>query len=131
MFECSAAEITPSIYAGQDDSGPFRAPALLLFSAVVATLDTMGKIHLDLMISGKVQGVRYRKSAVEQAVRLNVKGFAMNMSDGAVRIEAEGSREELDRFVEWCRTGPPRAVVDHIDVTEGPIVGHAGFLVRR
>jgi acylphosphatase len=91
----------------------------------------MGKIHLDLLISGKVQGVWYRKSAVEQAIRLQLAGFAMNMPDGTVRIEAEGPREPLDRFVEWCRTGPPRAVVAHIEVTEGPFVGHAGFHVRR
>lgn len=102
-----------------------------MFSAVAATLDTMGKIHLDLLISGKVQGVWYRKSAAEQALRLNVEGFATNMPDGKVRIEAEGTREALDRFVEWCRTGPPRAVVANVEVTEGPIVGHAGFHVRR
>ena len=109
----------------------FEREHTLISSAVVATLVTMGKIHLDLLISGKVQGVWYRKSAAEQAVRLKLAGFAMNMADGTVRIEAEGPRETLDRFVEWCRTGPPRAVVDNIDVTEGAFVGHAGFHVRR
>lgn len=91
----------------------------------------MGKIHLDLLISGKVQGVWYRKSAAEQAVRLNVEGFATNMPDGTVRIEAGGLREEMDLFIDWCRTGPPLAVVTNVDVTEGPIVGHAGFHIRK
>ena len=91
----------------------------------------MERIHIDLRISGKVQGVWYRKSAVEQAVSLHVAGFAMNMPDGTVRIEAEGPREALDRLVEWCRTGPPRAIVASVDVTEGPFVGHTGFHVRK
>lgn len=91
----------------------------------------MERIHLCLRISGKVQGVWYRKSAVEEALRLGVAGFALNLPDGSVRIEAEGPRETLDRFIDWCRTGPPGAVVTNVDVAEGPIVGYAGFNVRR
>ena len=90
----------------------------------------MEKVHLNLLISGKVQGVWYRKSAVEEAVRLGVAGFAMNMPDGSVRIEAEGPREALDRFVEWCRTGPPRAVVENVAVKEGRLSGYSGFETR-
>lgn len=91
----------------------------------------MERFHIDMRIRGKVQGVWYRKSAVEEALRLGVAGFAMNLPDGSVRIEAEGPRETLDRFVEWCRIGPPRAVVERVEVTEGPLVEHAGFETRR
>jgi acylphosphatase len=90
----------------------------------------MEKIHIDVLVSGKVQGVWYRKSAVEEAIRLGVTGFAMNLPDGAVRIEAEGPREALDRFVAWCRVGPPRAIVEKIDVKEGRLSGYARFETR-
>ena len=91
----------------------------------------MEAIHLDLRISGTVQGVWYRKSAVEEARRMGISGFAMNLADGTVRIEAEGTREALDRFIAWCRMGPPRAGVDSVQVTEGPMIGYAVFETRR
>lgn len=90
----------------------------------------MERLHLDLHISGNVQGVWYRKSAAVEALRLGVAGFAMNLSDGTVRIEAEATHDALDRFLGWCRVGPPRAIVENVDVTEGPFVGHIGFHVR-
>ena len=91
----------------------------------------MEVIHLDLRISGTVQGVWYRKSAVEEARRSGITGFAMNLADGTVRIEAEGTRQALDLFTAWCRVGPPRARVDSVEVTEGPVVGYAVFETRR
>lgn len=87
--------------------------------------------HINLRITGKVQGVWYRKSAEEEALRLGVTGFAMNLPDGSVRIEAEGLREALGRFVAWCRTGPPRAVVENVAVIDGPLVGYPDFETRR
>jgi acylphosphatase len=90
----------------------------------------MERIHLDLLIRGTVQGVWYRKSAVQEAVRLGVTGYAMNLPDGSVRIEAEGPREALDLFVEWCRVGPPRAIVENIDVKQGPLSRYARFETR-
>ncbi len=87
--------------------------------------------HIDLWITGKVQGVWYRKRAGEEALRLGVTGFAMNLPDGSVRIEAEGPQEALDRFVAWCRTGPTRAVVENVAVTDGPLIGYPDFATRR
>lgn len=87
--------------------------------------------HIDVRITGKVQGVWYRKSAAEEALRSGVTGFAMNLPDGSVRIEAEGPQESLDRFLAWCRTGPPRAVVESVAVTDGPVIGYRHFETRR
>lgn len=87
--------------------------------------------HIDLRITGRVQGVWYRKSAVEEALRLGVTGFAMNLPDGSVRIEAEGPQEALDRFVAWCQVGPPRAMVENVMVSTGPFVGYPVFETRR
>lgn len=91
----------------------------------------MDPIHVDLRIHGLVQGVWYRKSATEEASRLGLSGYAMNLPDGTVMIEAEGERAAVERFVAWCRTGPPRARVERVDVREGPLVHFAGFETRR
>jgi len=41
----------------------------------------MEQLHLDLSITGKVQGVWYRKSAVAKAIELGLKGYAQNLPD--------------------------------------------------
>ncbi|MBS1582280.1 MAG: acylphosphatase [Bacteroidetes bacterium] len=90
----------------------------------------MERLHFDIRVTGKVQGVWYRKSAVQEAWQLGITGYAMNLDDGSVRIEAEGTREALDRFVAWCRVGPPRAKIADVQVNEGPLTGFPVFETR-
>jgi acylphosphatase len=87
--------------------------------------------HLNIAISGNVQGVFFRATAKEVADSLGVKGFVRNRNDGSVYIEVEGETADLDRFVSWCRQGPPRAVVSNIEVADGTVVGFTGFEIRR
>ena len=91
------------------------------------TLAVMEQLHLDLSITGKVQGVWYRKSAVAKAIELGLKGYAQNLPDGSVRIEAEGSQEDLDDFIAWCRTGPPLARVEKVTSALGKWEGYPAF----
>ena len=87
--------------------------------------------HLNIAVSGKVQGVFFRASAKEMADSLGVKGFVRNQDDGSVYIEVEGESSDLDRYVSWCRRGPPRAVVSNFEVADGTVVGFTGFEIRR
>lgn len=74
---------------------------------------------ISIKISGKVQGVFFRASARDKADELGVKGFVRNEPDGSVYIEAEADEGSLHQFTEWCRQGPPRALVEKIDIKEG------------
>jgi acylphosphatase len=87
--------------------------------------------HLNIRINGKVQGVFYRASACEKAQALQLYGFVRNESDGSVYIEAEGDAKELESLVSWCRVGPPRAQVTHVDVTPGLLQGFSRFEIKR
>jgi acylphosphatase len=87
--------------------------------------------HVDIRVTGVVQGVWFRKSACEEGLRLGLSGCAQNLPDGSVAIEAEGEQEMLDAFVRWCRKGPPLAKVDHVEVREGDVIGHVGFIIRK
>lgn len=78
----------------------------------------MSHQRLTMQISGKVQGVGYRASAAEKANSLGVTGYARNLPDGRVEIVAEGSPASLVSLKQWCRDGPPAAVVDIINTTE-------------
>ena len=77
--------------------------------------------HLNIHIYGKVHGVNFRRSLKEKAIKLGVNGFARNEPDGSVYTEAEGDREVLVRFVEYCRQGPVRARVDRVEVAESSV----------
>ena len=73
------------------------------------------KGHLNIKIYGLVQGVFFRHSAQKEAEKLGLKGFARNEPDGAVYLEAEGEEKDLEKFLEWCRKGPPLAQVQKVE----------------
>ncbi|RJQ37394.1 acylphosphatase [Candidatus Parcubacteria bacterium] len=75
-----------------------------------------GRIRIAMRITGRVQGVIFRQGARRQALALGITGFARNNADGTVLIVAEGEREALDAFTAWCRSGPPLARVDSLDL---------------
>jgi acylphosphatase len=87
--------------------------------------------HFTILVSGKVQGVFYRASTVDKALELGLKGFAQNLPDGRVLIEAEGDIEYLQKLVEWCKKGPSRAVVTGVEVKAGDMKNYLDFSVKR
>lgn len=66
------------------------------------------------IVSGKVQGVWFRASTREQALRLGLRGSANNLVDGGVEVIAVGSDEALAQLEQWLWHGPPQAEVDHV-----------------
>lgn len=70
--------------------------------------------HINISVTGKVQGVYFRKNTVEKALSLNITGIVKNLSDGSVYIEAEGFEEDLEEFLQWCHQGPDRAEVTSV-----------------
>ena len=83
--------------------------------------------HLNIKIYGQVQGVFFRVSAQEKAKDLGISGFTRNEKDGSVYIEVEGEKENLDKFVDWCKDGPEKASVEKIDLTKGPLKNFKNF----
>ncbi|UKJ08279.1 acylphosphatase [Solitalea lacus] len=87
--------------------------------------------HLKILVNGKVQGVFYRAATKETADLLGLKGFVENQNDGSVYIEAEGNADQLTRFIEWCKKGTERAIVQKVDISEGELKGFKTFEVRK
>lgn len=86
--------------------------------------------HLNITITGRVQGVGFRRAARDQARYLGIKGYAKNMSDGSVFIEAEGEDDAMALFVRWCRQGPPFGRVDEVVTETGLWKGFPTFETR-
>lgn len=56
--------------------------------------------RVSVVYSGHVQGVGFRWTTHGIAKRFQVTGYVLNLPDGRVRLEAEGERDELDRFLQ-------------------------------
>ena len=75
----------------------------------------MPTVHI--LIKGKVQGVFFRATAKDIAQALDLNGWVKNTGEGNVEAVATGSETSLHQFIEWCKKGPPGAIVSSIDVT--------------
>jgi len=81
------------------------------------------------LVSGLVQGVYFRASTREQALRLQLAGHARNLDDGRVEVVAVGDAQAIDALAQWLQEGPPAARV--ADVERSTHVGQCadGFAV--
>jgi acylphosphatase len=86
---------------------------------------------ISILVSGKVQGVYYRQSAKDKAQQLGIVGSVKNMPDGNVFIIATGEHKQLQQLVDWCRQGPPRAVVTAVQTSETDTQSFKDFNITR
>ena len=84
-----------------------------------------------IRVSGKVQGVFYRASTADKAISLGLSGFVRNEPNGSVYLEAEGDEQKVEQLIEWCKQGPPRAVVSAVEANEQPLKNYERFEVKR
>lgn len=85
------------------------------------------KKHYSIRIYGLVQGVFFRVTAKQEADKLGLTGFARNVADGSVYIEAEGEKQDLDKFIKWCNIGPSMAQVEKVVVSEDKLENYSQF----
>jgi acylphosphatase len=76
----------------------------------------MPTVHL--LIEGRVQGVFYRASAKQMADKLGITGWVKNTPEGNVEILAKGKEGDIEEYINWCKQGPPKAVVTNLAVTK-------------
>jgi acylphosphatase len=102
------------------------APALLHTEAYKQMARIRVRVH------GSVQGVGFRYFAAQQAQQLGIAGYARNLPDGTVEVEAEGTLSALESFRDALAQGPPSAGVSRLEE-----VAPAGeplpspFIIRR
>lgn len=84
-----------------------------------------------LLIKGKVQGVFYRATAKEIAEDLGVTGWIKNKADGDVEALVSGTEQQLAAFINWCKQGPPNAVVTGVEVSNEEYESFKKFTILR
>ncbi|MEP0984592.1 acylphosphatase [Ekhidna sp.] len=82
-----------------------------------------------IQVQGKVQGVFFRASTKSTAEDLDLKGWVRNEPDGSVLIEVQGEASQMNKFTEWCESGPTYASVTDIKIEDISIQSFTGFQI--
>lgn len=82
-----------------------------------------------IRVYGRVQGVFFRNWTMDKARSLGVRGWVRNRRDGSVELVAFGEEESVEGLIAACRTGPPAAKVERIEVEIVEGDGPAAFQV--
>ena len=86
---------------------------------------------LKAIVYGRVQGVFFRAFVTGWARKLGLAGYVRNLSEGAVEVQAEGGRKQLEELIDYLRVGPPAARVEKVGTNWSEYTGgYAGFSVR-
>lgn len=89
-------------------------------------------IRIRVLVSGRVQGVWYRRSAQAKAKTLGITGWAHNLIDGKVEMLCEGEEKSIQEFLVWAKKGPFFARVRNMETREEKYQGgFASFEVRE
>jgi len=89
-------------------------------------------VRAYLTVRGRVQGVYFRASTVQEAQNLRLTGWVRNCPDGSVEAVAEGNRSKVEDLIAWCRRGPRGARVQSVDVKWSAFSGEfPDFRIQR
>ncbi len=82
-------------------------------------------------VHGRVQGVFFRASTRKRADELELSGSVRNLPGWKdVEVYAEGEQGQLEKLIEYLKTGPPGARVEKVDIEWLEYTGtYDGFLI--
>lgn len=80
-------------------------------------------MRLTATITGRVQGVGFRASAMDKAISLGLTGWVRNEWNREVQTVAEGARENVEAYLAWLHRGPIGARVTRVSASWGAATG--------
>jgi acylphosphatase len=85
------------------------------------------------IISGKVQGVFYRKFVSQALMKKQFKGYIQNLPDGTVEVVAEIFDDEFEEFLNILKEGSPMSTVEDIkyEIINDAQFNTDGFEIRH
>ncbi|WP_042223644.1 acylphosphatase [Oceanobacillus manasiensis] len=84
-----------------------------------------------VIISGRVQGVGFRRSAQVKAKEMDLNGWVRNKDDGTVELEVEGQEEKLNAYLQDLDKGLNKFIrVEQMYVTNKENNGYDSFQTR-
>jgi len=87
--------------------------------------------QIEVHFSGRVQGVGFRYTTSQIASRFAVTGFVQNLSDGRVRMVAQGDSRELDSFLDAIKERMSSNIRDVAIERQTSDSHFDGFVIKR
>lgn len=89
-------------------------------------------VCVHVWVKGRVQGVGFRAHVEYYAGQIGVSGWVRNVGSDTVEAAAEGTRAQIERFIEMMKTGPRMSRVDEARIEYEEVTGEfSGFGVKR
>ncbi len=76
----------------------------------------MDKARAHVLVKGRVQGVFFRSSTRQVALKNGVNGWVKNLKTGEVEAILEGQQNAVKSVIEFMKVGPANACVDKLTV---------------
>ena len=94
-------------------------------------LNTMAAHRRTCYFSGRVQGVGFRYTVQNLALRHDVRGFVRNLRDGRVELVMEGPDSEMAGLLDDVRQ-KMTGYIRKVDTSDGPATGEFGqFCIKH
>ncbi|NXL43272.1 ACYP1 protein, partial [Podilymbus podiceps] len=94
-----------------------------------------GLLSVDYEVSGKVQGVFFRKYTQGEAKRLGLVGWVQNTSHGTVQGQIQGPADRVRELQEWLRkTGSPQSRISRAEFSNEKkivVLEHKDFQILK
>ena len=71
---------------------------------------------IQIIVSGKVQGVFFRQNTRRKAIEFGLKGYAKNLENGDVKIVAQGNEEKINELINFIKKWPGISGVTGIQI---------------
>lgn len=91
--------------------------------------DGGGRVAKQVRVTGRVQAVTFRASAVDRAEELGVAGWVRNEPDGSVVAHVEGPPDAVEDMLSWMHQGPRPADVNDVEARDTEVTGDGRFRV--
>jgi len=85
---------------------------------------------IHIRVEGRVQGVGYRAFVERHATAAHLTGWVRNRRDGSVEALLQGTADAVEDMLERCRSGPPGARVEKVEIIGEGVGAYEGFAVR-
>lgn len=103
----------PNIYFSLKD---ILAPLLSKTASEITVIPCPNDIDTQrkYIVTGKVQGVGFRRWIRKKALEADLYGYVQNLQNGSLVIAVAGKEESVTAFKTICETGPKRANIDNV-----------------
>ncbi|MCD7807633.1 MAG: acylphosphatase [Lachnospiraceae bacterium] len=87
-------------------------------------------IRKHFLVSGRVQGVGFRYTALRVAEKYGLTGWVRNQADETVELEVQGPEELVDTYIKRVQLSSVWMKIEHVEETDMDVIKEDGFRVR-